>query len=184
MNLSRREKRLIHETLILRMVKSGLTFGDYLLLSELRFLWKEDSREHLELRLLALSDILLNQTLSWEERVMMVEKIYEGEGRDYRRIYGNLKKKWIPEKFISLREVPLETYMDSPKRGQPYSSYCKGYGEGSSRGQEKTPICAELDGEEPANLDIRILKLAMVILNLIFQTRKQKLWRQGKEENN
>lgn len=173
MDLTPKEKGLVLESLILRMIISGLTFGDYLILSELRFLFREDSKDIQQIRLVVFADILLNQTLSWEIRVQMVKKLYESENRDYRRIYGNLKKTWLPEKFISFRDTPLETYIDQSPEGVPYSSYCKGYGEGSSRGQEILPFSAETDGEEEAtDLDIRILKFAVSLLAVVFQAKR------------
>lgn len=171
--LSLREKGFVLETLILRMIKSGLTFGDYLILSELRFLFREDSGDYHQRRLVVLADILLDQKRSWEIRKEMIISLYESEGKDYRRIYGNLKKTWTPEKFISFREVPLETYIDQSPVGIPYSSYCKGYGEGTSRGLSVTPPSAELDGEEEnPNLDIRILKFALNLLAVFFQAER------------
>lgn len=174
MSLTPREKALVQETLILRIVVSGMTFGDYLLLSELRFQFKESSGDYHQRRLITYSDILLDQSKSYELRKMMIEDLYWSEGKDYRRIYGNLKKHWIPERFISFEDIPLETYIDLPRRGEPYSSYCKGYGEGSSRGLIVTPPSAELDGEQLdyVSLDMKIFRLLSNLLAIVFKAER------------
>lgn len=142
-----RQKCLVVETIILRMIISGFNFGDYVLLSSLRFLVKDNIKDFHLRRILAYSDIILDMKLPWEYRREVIIRSYQESSTDYRRVYGNLRKRWKPENYLSIVEVPLDTYMDMKPSGEPYSSYCKGYGEGSSRGLQKTPFSFELDGD-------------------------------------
>lgn len=151
--LNHRQKLFVLESLILRLVVKGESFGDYLLLSDLFFLARLDSQEYHAFRLRTIAEALLETSDPWEERVEFIKAVYKANHSDYRRVYGNLKKKWKPEEYLSIVQVPLETYIDLTPQGEPYSSYCKGYGEGSSRGLEKTPYSWELDGEPEKDED-------------------------------
>jgi len=60
---------------------------------------------------------------------------------------------WKLEKFLEIRLVPLDVFLERTKGTSRYSSYCKGYGESSRMGRrQKTKPSAELDGE-PVNLE-------------------------------
>lgn len=75
------------------------------------------------------------------------------------RVYHSRFSHWRPEKYVSLRTVPVDLYLTRSKIGIPYSSYTKGYGEGSgyARRKGKTPYSSELDGTEE-NLIVFSLK--------------------------
>jgi hypothetical protein len=64
-----------------------------------------------------------------------------------KRTYNSWVAHWQLEKWLQIRIVPLETLLNRSGNSEPYSGYCKGYGEGSSRGPQATPYNSELDGE-------------------------------------
>lgn len=66
------------------------------------------------------------------------------------RTYNSWLQHWDPGKWLSVRIVPLDYLLNRSSYSEPYSSYCKGYGEGSSRGPKTTPYDYELDGEDYA----------------------------------
>lgn len=56
---------------------------------------------------------------------------------------------WKLEKFLEVRAVRLDVFLEKESQTIRYSSYCKGYGESSSMGRrQKTRSSAELDGED------------------------------------
>lgn len=66
-----------------------------------------------------------------------------------KQTYNSWKQVWTPDRWLEVRIVPLN--LETNRRigfSEPYSSYCKGYGESSSRGPKKTPYDSELDGAE------------------------------------
>lgn len=69
------------------------------------------------------------------------------------RVLGSWLNYWKIDKFLKVRIVPLDTFLERSRNTSPYSSYCKGYGESSRMGRrKKTRASAELDGE-PVNLE-------------------------------
>jgi len=64
-----------------------------------------------------------------------------------KRTYNSWVQHWQPDRWLQVRIVPLETLLNRSGISEPYSGYCKGYGEGSSRGAQSTPYDSELDGE-------------------------------------
>jgi len=76
------------------------------------------------------------------------EAVIESNWLPDRRTFNSWLQHWVPERWLQVRIVPVEILLDRSKFSEPYSSYCKGYGEGTSRGAEKTPYDSELDGED------------------------------------
>jgi len=65
------------------------------------------------------------------------------------RTVASWKTYWVPDKFFSVRIVPLELIIDRSGYSERYSSYCKGYGDGGHVSRtKKTPYDYELDGED------------------------------------
>ena len=65
------------------------------------------------------------------------------------RTYGSRYRSWRPEKFVTVRAVPVDTvYERSSQKSERYSGYTKGYGEshGNAR-KQKTKPSYELDGD-------------------------------------
>lgn len=65
------------------------------------------------------------------------------------RTYGSRFKTWRPEKYLRVRIVPVEVrFLERRGNSQPYSSYCKGYGESHpSAHRQKTKFSSELDAD-------------------------------------
>jgi hypothetical protein len=79
-----------------------------------------------------------------------------------KRTFNSWTAYWKPEKFLEVRIVPLNTLLERDQFSEPYSSYCKGYGEGGSRTRQKTRYDSELDGkeyEEPLPPEINLLEV-------------------------
>lgn len=56
---------------------------------------------------------------------------------------------WRPENFLSLKTVPVDVIIERSGNSVRYTSYCKGYGEGTGTARKgRTPESFELDGEE------------------------------------
>lgn len=56
---------------------------------------------------------------------------------------------WRPENWITVKTVPVDVIIERSGNSVRYTSYCKGYGEGSGTARRgKTGRSAELDGEE------------------------------------
>jgi len=97
-----------------------------------------------------------------------------------KRTFNSWLQHWLPEKWLELRIVPLEVILDRSRYSEPYSGYCKGYGEGSSRGAQSTPYDSELDGEEyseptPPRFNLLEAKSYQEIHNAIEANRARKV---------
>jgi hypothetical protein len=70
------------------------------------------------------------------------------------RVYDSLKQHWHYSRIVEVRVEPVDSrFLERRDHTERYSSYTKGYGEGSSRAQKgKTPISFELDGE---NIEVK-----------------------------
>jgi len=68
-----------------------------------------------------------------------------------KRTYGSRFTSWRPEKFLSVRAVPVDIqFLERRTNSEPYSSYCKGYGESHPSARvSKTKPSSELDGTDP-----------------------------------
>lgn len=179
-SLSLERKGLFAETLLGEVIRKGsLSIEEYFIFSEILFLIKIKTRNFHLKRLAIALEIVLDQNQDLERRFWKVKVLYEKTGSDLLRIRGSRKKTYLPySKIITIRAVPLETHINKKGPGIPYSSYCKGYGEGSSRGLEMTPISAELDGDDrPRVLDVRILKLVVAQIDLYSEELKLNLIR-------
>lgn len=66
-----------------------------------------------------------------------------------KRTYGSRFRTFRPEKFFTVRIVPVDIqFLTRRKDSSPYSSYCKGYGESHpSAHRQKLKPNSELDGE-------------------------------------
>jgi hypothetical protein len=182
-SLSLEKKGLFGETLLGEvLVNQRLSIEEYLVLFEILFLIKDSTRNfHLKRLAIALKEIL-NLNLNLEERSWRIITLYEASGSNLFRIRGSRKKTFLPfSRIVSIQTAPIEIQLDQKGSGIPYSSYCKGYGEGSSRGPEVTPFSAELDGEEiEPVLDPRILNLVSISICQSFVEKREKF---SKERN-
>lgn len=81
-----------------------------------------------------------------------------------KRTYSSRFAHWRPEKFITVKAVPVSTLIErTSTKSKRYSGYCKGYGESHGNAHRfKTKPSIELDGEtglpdkEERNLILRV----------------------------
>jgi hypothetical protein len=72
---------------------------------------------------------------------------FEGPVSFDSRVLGAISR-WEPRRYLKVETEPLERLIERSGISQRYSSYCKGYGEGSpALRKRKTKFSAELDGE-------------------------------------
>jgi len=65
-----------------------------------------------------------------------------------KRTFGSRFVSWRPERFLGVKAVPVDIqFLERRQNSQPYSSYCKGYGESHPSAHcHKTKFSSELDG--------------------------------------
>lgn len=114
-------------------------------------------RDKNERRVVTLAHLLLltcqNSWLDLRERIQVPneiqEYIYLNALISSKRALGSRKSHWVSSKYLEVRTVRLDVFLEREDSSVRYSSYCKGYGEGSSKGRrQKTKPSAELDGED------------------------------------
>lgn len=110
----------------------------------------------------------------------VIEKILSTGWIPNEQTLGSWKVYWQPEKFLEFRIVPLETLMKRSGTSEPYSSYCKGYGQDGHRSRVlKTRYSPELDGSteepNPPNLPFEDLEHFVDILNTIEAQRASRV---------
>lgn len=177
-SLTVRDLSLLLEVLNYQCVHFGVNFTMRLTLYEIYFRClgnKRSSREvkNNKIRLtLTVSEILLHSlrgvehSLDTREFVELSPTVKSILGKHIMssRTYGSRYRTWRPEKFVVVKAVPVDIqFLNSRKRPNRYSSYCKGYGESHpSNHSKKTMPSAELDGngtwfgqDEEMNLFIR-----------------------------
>lgn len=86
------------------------------------------------------------------------------------RTYESRKEFWNPARFIEVRAVPLDVFLEREKSTSRYSSYCKGYGESSRLGRRlKTRPSAELDGETEDRPEVEVPLIEISKFLYLFQ---------------
>jgi len=97
-----------------------------------------------------------------------------------KRTFNSWLQHWEPGRWLSVRIVPLDILLERSGISEPYSGYCKGYGEGTSPGPKKTPYDYELDGEEfaeprPPEFNLLEVKAYQRILNSLEANRARRI---------
>lgn len=140
-----------------------------------------------------LSDILLTsfrgEWLDLEERIefpMSVKRLVGSTGwlPDI-RTFNSWATYWEPNRFLEFRIVPVEALRHRSGFSEPYSSYCKGYGESAHGGRQKTPYSADLDGEpwsesEPPEINLLEVQQYQAVLTAIEAEKAKRI--QGRDE--
>lgn len=163
--LSRHQVCILAAVALFDVAHHGLKVSDwiilewiysYLLGSKLDPLERNDSRER-ELALLLKIVLISGTWMGLEEKNKLPrdiqELIFSSRWIPSSRTYNSWKQIYVLDKFLEVRIVPLDLFMERSKRTTRYSSYCKGYGESSHMGRrQKTRPSSELDGE-PVDLE-------------------------------
>lgn len=169
---SRKQATLLAGQALYQVSEEGLSLGDWMVLEFLYNYLIGSKREPLEMKnfkelelTLLLKVVLLSGTfMNLEEKVQLPEDIKSlltaSRWVPNRRTYFSRKVAFQLNKFLYVRIVPIDNFIDRSKGTIPYSSYCKGYGESSRMGRrQKTRFSAELDGTQPDILREQALRL-------------------------
>lgn len=162
-HLERRQISLLLSVLSYQAIHFGVTFPMYLMIlhlyevllgNKIRASLVKDRFERLSV---LLSQVIIRdmagKDLSFEEPVSVSSKTRELALKSKALITKDTYKSrfvhWRPERFLRLKTVPVDVIIERSGNSVRYTSYCKGYGEGTGTARRgKTPICFELDGEE------------------------------------
>jgi hypothetical protein len=161
--LSRRELSLLLEVIEYQIVRWGISMPMYLCLQDLYFRLLGNKRHAKEIReskirlTLTVAEIIIHSLMGVElslDPSLVTElrpKVREllSPHLMSSRTYGSRYKTWRPEKFFVVRIVPVDIhFLERRKGSDPYSGYCKGYGESHpSTHSKKTKPSPELDGD-------------------------------------
>lgn len=162
-SLSRKELSLLLEVLAYQATYFGVNLPMYLAISELYFRLLGNKRSAKEVKeskirlTLTVVEILLHSLkgselpLSPEEYLTVSDKVRNilSKGLMSKRTYGSRYRTWRPERFFVVKIVPVDIQLLTRRKGsEPYSGYCKGYGESHpSAHSKKTKPSPELDGD-------------------------------------
>lgn len=165
-NLTAKEASMLLMVCNVQALKDGLDLTLYLsieflyaLLTRSSSLKPEDIKEERIRQTCLLSDLIMSsfrgEWTQMGERIRILdqevlEAISASNWLPDKRTYNSWLQHWQPSKWLSVRIVPLEVFLERSGTSEPYSGYCKGYGEGTSPGPKKTPYDSELDGEDYA----------------------------------
>jgi len=161
-SLGRKELGLLLGVLNFQAVHFGMNFNMVMAMYELYFKLLGNKRKSTEIRegqlrlVLTVTEILLKTvgklgfSLYPKEVLIVPDHIKDilKRGLMSRRTYGSRYRTYRPEKFLRVRIVPVDIqFLNRRKDTEPYSSYCKGYGEShpSAHSQRLKPS-AEYDG--------------------------------------
>lgn len=200
-SLSRRELSLLLEVLCYQAVNFKVNLTMFMAIYELYFRLLGQKRNSSDIldsnvrRSVTIAEILLDtlrnhawsldpkQGIEFPEQSREILKPHLMS----KRTYGSRYRTWRPEKFLVVRIVPVDVLMNRSPGTQPYSSYCKGYGESHPSAHRKlTKPSAELDGDssdpvlaEERKLFIRCTEPLHVLSEFLLIRYKQ-LKEQGK----
>lgn len=161
-DLTRYHMSMLLELECWKASKNGIDLTSWLIIE---YLWERllgsnkvwEIRDPNERRVLTLANMVLlssqNTWLTLGESTQLSESLLtylkETELLPSDRTIHSRLDYWRNEKFLEVRAVRLDVFMERESESVRYSSYCKGYGESSSKGRrQKTRPSAELDGEE------------------------------------
>lgn len=161
--LTRRQISILLAILNYQSCYFGLNFGMYLGLDYLSGLLIGNKSEPLlikdkfERETVFVTQIILSsiggQELSLKSLTEVPRKLTESFEENHfvmsRRTYGSRFSTYKPENLLQILAVPLDIFMNRENgKSEPYSSYCKGYGESHPNARNlKTKPSFELDGE-------------------------------------
>jgi len=161
----------------------------YMLLTRSGSLKPEDIKDERVRQTCLLSDLIMSTFRGeWNgmgERVRILDRdvlgaIQASGWLPSKQTYNSWVQHWQPDKWLSVRIVPLDTLLNRTGISEPYSGYCKGYSEGSGRGPKKTPYDYELDGEDyaepkPPEFNLLEVQAYQQILNTLEANRSRRM---------
>jgi len=183
MQLSRYQMSMLLEIACWKATRYGIRLESWL---TIEYLWENllgskkvwEIRNESERRVLTLANMILlssqNTWLTLDDLTQLPKSLlsFLDEANllpNSRTIHSRLEH-WKIEKFLEVRAVRLDVFMERETNSIRYSSYCKGYGESSSMGRrQKTRPSAELDGEdERPEVVLRLTEIQnLLYLNLL-----------------
>lgn len=163
--LSRQQVCLLASVSLYEVSSFGMMVSDWILLewmysyllgTKQQPLERNDPKER-ELLLLLKIVLLSGSWLGLEDKKQLPKDvqqlIFSSKWVPTSRTYQSRKQTYRLEKFLEVRIVPLDLFLERSNGTKRYSSYCKGYGESNRMGRrQKTRSSAELDGE-PVSLE-------------------------------
>jgi hypothetical protein len=188
-DLTRYQMSMLLELNCFLVTKIGIDLTGWI---TIEFLWNRllgsnkvwEIRDQNERRVLTLANmILLSSQNSWmtlgertEINKSLLTYLEETEILPRERTVQSRLDYWKNEKFLEVRAVRLDVFMERESQSIRYSSYCKGYGESSSMGRrQKTRPSPELDGDEERPEVILSLREIpnLLFLNLLELRKKE-----------
>lgn len=174
-SLTRRDLSLLLDVLNYQAANYGVNLSMMLAIYELYFRLLGNKTRSTEIReprirlTLTVSELILkflrNQDFSlYSGEVLLLsakQKELLSKGLMSKRTYGSRYRTYRPEKFLRTRIVPVDIQFLKRKSGtEPYSSYCKGYGESHPSAHKKSlKPSAEYDGSGENPLLVEEIKL-------------------------
>jgi len=162
-SLSRKELSLLLEVLAYQAANFGINLPMYLAMTELYFRLLGNKRTAKEIRegrirlTLTVVELILHSLrnielpLSPSHYVILGDKVRDlvAQGLMNKRTYMSRFRTYRPERFFVVKIVPVDIQLLERRKGSdPYSGYCKGYGESHpSAHSKKTGPSPELDGD-------------------------------------
>lgn len=193
--LSRKSVSLVLGVLVNQVRRKGINFAQYLTMEYL-YSWllgsKNDPievRDTFERRTLVLAQIVLKglngDFIRLEDKVQLsleAERALDSTGwlMNDRTLWSRVTS-YRPERWIEVRAVVLDVFLEKERNSEPYSSYCKGYGEAHRTARSKTPFSSELDGETTDRPEVVIpMNELQTLLRVNFLTLEFKIQKRQK----
>jgi len=162
-HLERRQISLLLSVLNYQAVHYGVNFAIYLSLlhlneiligNKVRASQIKDNFERLSVELsqviirdLAGKDLFLGELVQLSEKTRLL--LLHSNTLMVRDVYRSRFNYWRPENYLKLKTVPVDVIIERSGNSVRYTSYCKGYGEGTGTARRgRTPTSFELDGED------------------------------------
>lgn len=161
--LERRQVSLLLGVLCYQSVHFGVTFPMYLQMLHLNEILigskirASEIRDRYERLSVELSQVIIRDLagryLEFNEFLQLSSQTHKLVLRSRalmtKDTYKSRHTHWRPEFFLRLKTVPVDVIIERSGNSVRYTSYCKGYGEGTGTARKgRTKECFELDGEE------------------------------------
>lgn len=183
--LTRRQASLLLDVLNYQVAHFGCSFVMYVAWQDLYFRVlgnkrraREVNDEHIRLTL-TVTEVLLSDLNKQSDLFLgigdryyvsqrLVEEIVKVRGLMSKRTYQSRHNCWRPEQMLLVRTVPVDIhFLERNATSEPYSSYCKGYGESHpSAHRVRTRPSFELDGDETSPEQLEAERLFKVCTQL------------------